>query len=41
MIPAWLHALSIAYLLLGALCAVVIAIDAARHKQHMWIMNVV
>ncbi len=41
MIPAWLDALSIAYLLLGALCAVVIAIDVARHKQHMWIMNVV
>jgi len=41
MIPTWLHGLSIAYLLLGALCAVVIAIDVARHKQHMWIMNVV
>jgi hypothetical protein len=41
MIPAWLHNLSIAYLLLGGVCAVVIAIDVARHPQHMWIMNVV
>ena len=41
MIPAWLHALSIAFLLLGALCAVVIAVDVARHPQHMAIMNVV
>lgn len=41
MIPAWLHDLSIAYLLLGALCAAVIAVDSARHPQHMWIMNVV
>ncbi len=41
MIPAWLHALSIAYLLLGLCCAAVIATDLVRHKQHMWIMNVV
>ena len=41
MIPTWLHALSIAYLLLGALCTTVIAADLARHPQHMWIMNVV
>ncbi|MGE0225422.1 MAG: DUF4396 domain-containing protein [Acetobacteraceae bacterium] len=41
MIPAWLHALSIAALLLGLLCAVIIAIDVARHPQHMWIMNIV
>jgi len=40
-IPAWLHDLSIAYLLLGGLCALVIALDVMRHKQHMWIMNVV
>jgi len=41
MIPAWLHSLSIAVLLLGLVCAVVIAADLVRHKQHMWIMNVV
>jgi len=35
MIPVWLHALSIASLLLGALCAVVIAADLVRHPQHM------
>ena len=41
MIPAWLHGLSVAYLLLGAACAVIIAADELRHPQHMWIMNVV
>ncbi len=41
MIPAWLHSLSIAFLLLGLVCAVVVAADLVRHKQHMWIMNVV
>ena len=41
MIPAWLHALSISFLLLGLVCAVVVAADLVRHKQHMWIMNVV
>jgi len=40
-IPAWLHSLSIAFLLLGLVCAVVVAADLVRHKQHMWIMNVV
>ncbi len=41
MIPGWLHSLSIAFLLLGLVCAVAIAADLVRHKQHMWIMNVV
>jgi len=41
MIPAWLHILSIASLLLGAACAVLIGAHLRRHKQHMWIMNVV
>ncbi|WP_239478982.1 DUF4396 domain-containing protein [Lichenicola cladoniae] len=36
-----MHILSIAYLLLGALCTVVIAIDVVRRPQHMWIMDVV
>ena len=41
MIPAWLHILSIAFLLLGLLCAIIIAADLFSHPQHMWIMNVV
>jgi hypothetical protein len=41
MIPAWLHALSIASLLLALACAVAIAADVFRHPQHMWIMNLV
>jgi hypothetical protein len=40
-IPFWLHTLSIAALLTGAVCAIVIAVDVARHPQHMAIMNVV
>jgi hypothetical protein len=40
-VPDWLHSMSIAYLLLGAVCALAIAVDVARHRQHMWIMNVV
>lgn len=41
MIPGWLHALSLAYLLLGALSAAVIARDLLRRPQRMWIMNLV
>ena len=41
MIPLWLHALSVAMLLLGLCSALVIAIDESRAPQHMWIMNVV
>ena len=41
MIPAWLHVLSIASLLVSAACAAVIARDLTRHPQHMWIMNIV
>jgi hypothetical protein len=41
MVPAWLHGLSIAYLLIGFLCAAIIAADVARCPQHMGIMNVV
>jgi hypothetical protein len=40
-IPHWLHDVSIAYLLLGAACALAIAADETRHPQHMAIMNVV
>ncbi len=39
--PIWLHDLSIVSLLLGALCALIVAADLFRHPQHMWIMNVV
>lgn len=41
MIPAWLHEASIAYLWLGAISAVVLAIALIRSPQHMWIMNLV
>lgn len=41
MIPDWLHALSIAALGLGGLCAALVANDVRRHPQAMWIMNVV
>ena len=41
MIPAWLHVLSIASLLLGALCLLFILADIVRHPQHLGIMNVV
>ena len=41
MIPTWLHDLSIAYLIFGAVSAAIIAIDVGRHPQHMWIMNIV
>jgi hypothetical protein len=41
MVPAWLHSLSIAYLALGTVSALILAIDIARRPQHMWIMNVV
>ncbi len=40
MIPAWLRMLSAAFLLLGLACAIVIVGDLVRHRQHMWIMNV-
>ena len=39
--PAWLTGISIGWLLLGVLCAVVIVVDEFRHPQKMWIMNLV
>jgi branched-subunit amino acid transport protein len=39
MIPSWLHALSAAYLLLGAVVAIIIVMDELKQPQHMWIMN--
>ncbi|HEX5327031.1 MAG TPA: DUF4396 domain-containing protein [Acetobacteraceae bacterium] len=41
MIPGWLHGLSIAALALGGVSALVIVADLRRHRQHMWIMNLV
>ena len=41
MIPVWLHVLSLAFLLLGAVCLAGVAVDVVRHPQHMAIMNVV
>lgn len=41
MTPASLHALSLGYLLFGGICALGIAWDVARHRQRMWIMNIV
>ncbi len=41
MVPDWLHALSIAALAVGGLCALVLLVDVVRHPQHMGIMNVV
>ena len=38
---AWLHNLALAFLPLGIVCAVVIAVDLTRHPPHLWIMNVV
>ena len=41
MSPAWFHDLSMAWVSLGFLCAIVIAVDVMRHPQHMWIMDIV
>ena len=41
MVPAWIQIVSALFLLLGLVCAVVIALDEMRDQQHMWIMNVV
>jgi hypothetical protein len=41
LVPVWLHVLSIASVALGVICAIVNALDIARHPQHTWIMDVV
>jgi len=41
MIPEWLHDLSIAYVSLGIVSALIIAVDVLRHPQQMWIMDIV
>jgi hypothetical protein len=40
-VPAWFHGLSVASLLLGGFCLLVIVLDLLKHPQHMWIMNIV
>lgn len=39
--PDWLHNLSLAWIVLGVLCALAIVADEARHPQKMRIMNLV
>lgn len=39
--PDWLHALAVASLTLGAVCAITIALDEVRRPQKMWIMDIV
>jgi hypothetical protein len=41
MFPLWLHVLSLAAVLLGLVCAVILMIDVVRYPQPMGIMNVV
>lgn len=41
MIPPWLHDLSLVFVVIGVLCAAWLAIDVARHPQHMGVMNLV
>ncbi len=41
MIPVWLHVMSITFLILGAVCLLLILVDVVRRPQHMSIMNVV
>lgn len=39
--PQWLHILSIASIVLGAVCSAAIVVDEFRRPQKMWIVNVV
>ncbi len=41
MVPEWFHILAIIWLVLGFICAAIVAADVFRDPQHMWIMNVV
>lgn len=41
MIPAWLNILAILSLAVGVLSALAMAVDVARHPQHMGVMNLV
>ena len=39
--PGWLHALSVASLLLGGTCSLLLSVQVIRHPQYMAVMNVV
>lgn len=39
--PDWLGYLSLAWIVLGVLCALTIVADEFRHPQKMWVMNIV
>jgi Domain of unknown function (DUF4396) len=41
MAPSWFHILSIVFLCLGFVSAIVVAAGVLRHPQHIWIMNLV
>ncbi len=41
MFPSWFHVLSMAALIAGVVCALVILVDVLRHPQRMAVMNVV
>ncbi len=41
MIPAWPETLSVAFVLSGLFCAAVVTADLTRHRQTMWIMDIV
>jgi hypothetical protein len=41
MVPSWLHTFAVLFLVLGFLCAGIIAVDILRHPQHMAIMDIV
>lgn len=41
MIPAWLHVLSVAFVLSGLVGGMVVIADLFGHPQKMWIINIV
>ena len=41
MIPVWLEILSVAFVISGVVCAAIVAADVIRHRQMMWIMDLV
>lgn len=41
MVPVWLRLLSIGFVVAGVVSAVIVAADLTRHRQKMWIMDIV
>src|SRR5689334_25133752 len=37
----WLYAIAVISLVTAAVCASIMVLDLSRHRQHMWIMNLV